>query len=114
MEKLEGLTELATEYWRVLRSYKRAVVDLPIEKHARVNAQIRYAENRLTEILNENGLRLLSYEGQPYTINLPVTVVNSDDFQDEKELVIEQTLEPTVIAEGRVLSMGKVILKKES
>jgi len=44
--------------------------------------------------------------------NLPVTVANSDETESSSDLIVERTVEPTIIAEGQVVAMGKVFLKK--
>ena len=67
---------------------------------------------RLDAILGARGLRLIAYVDEPYSPNLPVTVANADEFQGNEGLVIAETLEPTLLADGRVVAMGKVILKQ--
>jgi hypothetical protein len=111
MEPLEIITKLAVEQWRVLRMYERAVALGPPEQRAKHTAQLRYALSRLDAIAGEAGLRLVQYDGQPYVANLPVAVVNGDEFKRDESLEIEQTLEPTVLVGGEVRAMGKVVLR---
>ncbi len=112
MEQDSGLIKLSTEYWRLLRLFEKAVKNQPFDKRSKGTAQLRYAQGRLKAILEENGLRLISYDQSPYSPNLPVTVVNEDDVYGNEGLVIEETLEPTILAHGNVVTMGKVILKQ--
>lgn len=109
-----GLAALAVEFWRLAKVHERAVAEQPIDRQPRGLAQIRYALGRLSSILQESGIRIISYEGQVYEPNLPVSVVNSDELAGAERLVVERTIEPTLVADGRVLSMGKVALKAES
>jgi len=113
MEVSKGLANLSVEYWRLLRMYDRAVKEQAPEKQLKASAQFRYSSKKLHKIMEESGLRLIAYEGQKYTANLPVTVLNGDDFDDNEELIIDQTLEPTIIEGDRVLMFGKVVVRKE-
>ena len=113
MDAVQAIVSLAIEYWRLLRLYERAVMEQEPDKHRKSLAQLRYASNRLNIILEKNGFRLISYNGDQYTPNLPVSVVNGDEISGDENLIIDQTLEPTVLYDGRVLSVGKVVIKKE-
>lgn len=110
----DALIKLTTEYWRLLRLTERTVADMQNEKTASVAAQLRYSMSRLTTICAEGGLKLISYDREPYVPNLPVTVANSDETDSSDELIVERTVEPTIIAGGQVVAMGKVFLKKRA
>ena len=110
----EPLIKLTTEYWRLLKLTERTVADMQNEKTASVAAQLRYSMSRLTTICAEGGLKLISYDGEPYVPNLPVTVANSEEMDSSDELIVERTVEPTIIANGQVVTMGKVFLKKKA
>jgi hypothetical protein len=108
----EALIKLTTEYWRLLKLAERTFADMQSEKIASVSAQLRYSMSRLTTICTEGGLKLISYDREPYVPNLPVTIVNSDDAAFFDNPVVDRTVEPTIIADGQVVAMGKVFLKK--
>ena len=112
MDAIKGMASLAVEYWRLLRLCKRTLMEQPPEKQVKGIAQVRYAFNRLVSILEENGIRLIAYEGEAYTPNLPVSVVNSDEFKNSGDLFIDQTLDPTLVRDGNVLVVGKVVVRK--
>jgi len=107
-----GLADLTVECWRLLRLGERLVRDQAADRQPRALAQLRYVRGRLDSILGARGLRLVAYVDEPYSPNLPVTVANPDEFQGNEGLVIAETLEPTLLAVGRVVAMGKVILKQ--
>ena len=110
-----ALIKLTTEYWRLLKLTERAVADMQNERTASVLAQLRYSMTRLTTICAEGGLKLIGYDHETYAPNLPVTVANSDEMEpSDDDLVVERTVEPTIIADGRVVAMGKVSLKKRN
>ena len=109
----KGLAALAVEFWRLAKIHERAISEQSLDRQPRGAAQVRYAMARLTSILQENGIRLIVYDGQNYEPNLPVSVVNSDEIAGSERLVVERTLEPTLVADGKILSMGKVALRAE-
>jgi hypothetical protein len=112
MSDREALIKLTTEYWRLLKLAERTFTDMQSEKSASLSAQLRYSMSRLTAICAEGGLKLISYDREPYVPNLPVTIVNSDDAASFDDPVVDRTVEPTIIADGHVVAMGRVFLKK--
>jgi hypothetical protein len=107
----QNLAALAVEFWRLVKVHERTVAELPIDRQPRGLAQNRYAVGRLASILQENGIRMIVYDGQEYEPNLPVSVVNADEVAGAEKLFVDRTIEPTFVADGKVLSMGKVALK---
>jgi hypothetical protein len=110
----DALIKLTTEYWRLLKLTERTIADMQTEKTASVAAQLRYSMSRLSAICADGGLKLISYDREPYVPNLPVTVANSDETETTDELIVERTVEPTIIADGQVVAMGKVFVKKRA
>ncbi len=110
---INSLATLAGNYWRLLNSYERLIAESSTEKHTRLKSNYRNAERRLTAILNQHNIKIISYEGKAYTPNLAVTVVNDDEFSDNEKLIVEYMMEPTVMLGEQILSMGKAVLSKE-
>ena len=110
----EALIKLTTEYWRLLKLTERTIAETQNERTASLAAQLRYSMSRLSTICADGGLKLITYDRQPYVPNLPVTVANSDEAESSDDLVIERTVEPTIIADGQVVAMGKVFVKKRA
>ena len=108
----EALIKLATEYWRLLKLAERTVAEMQTEKMASVAAQLRYSMSRLSTICAEGGLKLIGYDREPYVANLPVTIANSDEIESSGDLIVERTLEPTIIADAQIVAMGKVFVRK--
>lgn len=106
------LAKLAVEHWKLVRALERTVPHLPADRAARMAAQARFAGGQLDRILGDAGLRLALFEGQAVSANLPVTVINHDDFEGADSLVVESTIEPAVVAEFSVVHQGKVIARK--
>lgn len=104
------ISKLAIEYWKLLRSYDRTITTLPPDN--RLLSVARNAERKLQSILQEAELSLIAYEGQEYSPNLAVTVINSDEFESSDVLRISQTVEPTVVQRGAVISIGKALVER--
>jgi len=107
-----ALAELATEYWKLFKIAERALANAPIDNVGMVSAQLRYSMSRVHSIGAKGGLRLISYDRDPYEPNLPVLVANAEEAASFDSTVIERTLEPTIILDGQVVAMGKVLLKE--
>ena len=108
--KIQTIADFAVENWRLIRVLQRLLERLPDDIKPRVAAQVRFAESRLQTMSSREHVRLETFEGRAFEANLPVSAVNADEFNGEKDLVIVDTLEPTVLADGQVLQMGKVVL----
>ncbi len=105
------LSKLAIEYWRIARSYER---NLPsMQNSTSAASTIRNSEKKFISILSENGLRVSNFEGQEYSPNLPLTVVNADEFEGNEGLIVSQMIEPTLVDDDGVVNMGKAILTKK-
>jgi nitrogen-specific signal transduction histidine kinase len=111
-EDVGSLAELTVECWRLLRLVERLIQDQRADRQAHARAQARYVRGRLDAILGARGIRLIAYDGEPYGPGLPVTIANADELHQSEALVVQETLEPTLVTDGRVVAMGKVILKQ--
>ena len=105
-----AVVALVTDHWRLLRSFTRVVDQLPEASKARVAAQARFHQSRLESVLAGLGLTLATYEGRAFDGSLPPTAQNADDFTEDQALVVQETVEPTLIFANRILHGGKVNL----
>lgn len=109
-----AVARLASDYWRMLRQFERALAYVPEDRRNRFAAQVKYQAQRL-EIFNaDNGYRVVSHDGVTFQEGLPVSIVNEDEISGDGPFVIQDTIEPTVLQDGKVLLMGRVILKESS
>ncbi len=106
-----ALAKITAEFWRLLKSYDRTLSSLPPDNKA--SSILRNSERKLTSILEETGMKIVVYDGQIYSPNLAVTIINTDEFNSEEEVIIGNTLEPTIVLDSRVLVVGKAVLKKK-
>ena len=111
-EDVGSFAELTLECWRLLRLVERLIENQPADRQARGRAQARYVRGRLDAILGARGIQLIAYDGETYGPGLPVTIANADELHRSEGLLVEETLEPTLVADGRIVAMGRVVLKK--
>ena len=110
----EAASLLLVEYWKLLRSYERTVSELPPSKAEKVQAQIRYSARRLEQILDASSIKLVCFDGEEFSAELPVSAVNAEDLEGCEAPIVDKTLEPTVIQSGTVFHTGKVLLRGAS
>jgi hypothetical protein len=106
------IAELASEYWKLLKGFERSIASAPIEIKPRLQAQARYASGRLNSILERSGMRIVSFDGLIFEVNMPAIAINADDYDHSDNLVVETTLEPAVVSDMAVLLTGKVFVSK--
>jgi hypothetical protein len=102
--------ELAAEYWKLIRAMERTIPLLPDDMRPRLLAQCRYANGRIETLLGREGMRLVSFDGSAYEVNMPVTAVNGDEMAGIASVVVERTLEPAVVSDHGIVLTGKVFL----
>jgi hypothetical protein len=108
------LAGLAVEYWKLLRSFERAIDLTPLDVRTRLSAQARYAAGRLETLLSDTKMKIVSFDGVAFEVNLPAIAVNGEDVSGLDNLIVEQTIEPAIVSDMTVLLMGKVLLKQSS
>ncbi len=104
--------KLVVEFWKLVRAYERSIPLLPPDHQTRAQAQLRFSANQLKSLLDEVQIVLVTFEGKTFEPNLPMSAVNADDFEDDDNLVVAQSIEPAIVQDGKVLLMGKVVLAK--
>jgi hypothetical protein len=112
MNNEDQIVRLAGAYWRLLRLVEKLINNYPPAEQEKYKAQYRFGLSQLNKILEENNIQIRTYNGSVYSANLPVNIVNSEDFEDNDNLIIVDTIEPTFIVDDKVAAMGKVALKK--
>ena len=113
MSNQQLMAELASEYWKLLRAFERAATLAPESARGRLTAQARYGRPAHS-LIDKAGLRLATFDGMMFEINMPAIAVNAEDLSASQALVVERTIEPTVISELTVILTGKVFLAPAS
>lgn len=79
------------------------------KKYSSATSRIVKKLDEVKKILN---VELLVFSNSIYTPELPVEPLNLDDFEENQELIIVETVEPTIKEKdsSHILRFGKVIL----
>lgn len=110
----ETLVQLALEMWKLLRAFERVLSEMPEEKAGKRRAQLRYSKSKLDTLLDNAGLRILLFDGQKYSANLPISPLNSEEVDGPGDSFVESTIEPTIIGDNSIFHTGKVMLTGEN
>lgn len=108
------IADLIIEEYRFMHSYASVVDKIFAEEKKKYISTYNFHKNKLAELIKKINLKIQSYDGFDYNDGLPVTPLNCEEFTAEDELIIEQTIEPTILSvNGDVIRVGTVILAKK-
>lgn len=105
------VADFLVEDYRFQRSFVSAVNKLFNEEIKKYESSYVFHTNKIKELADKMQLQLRVFDGIDYSEGLPVTPLNADEFASAENLVIGQTIEPTVItSNGDIVRQGTVIL----
>lgn len=105
--------KIILESWRLKKSFERAVALMEVKEQKKNLSKIKWFDNVLNEVLSNCKLKIVNFEGEPFSSGIPATAVNIEDFDNDEELYVKQTIEPTIIDENAVIvHSGSIILEK--
>jgi hypothetical protein len=110
----QALALVASEWFKAARRLMRLTQETSPDRIERERAQLAYASSRINGVLSQSGLRMVTHEGTAFSPQLPAEPVNPEDFDNEEGLVVQETLEPTILLHGRVIARGRVVLARAS
>lgn len=108
----ELLALLATEWFKAARRAIRIAIESAPNRFERERAQLAYSERRISTALAVEGVHMRDFDGEPYSPSLPAEPINPEDFSSEEGLIVRDTIEPTILHNGRIVMRGKVLLAK--
>lgn len=103
---------LATEWFKATRRALKITAEKDPTRLAREKALLAYSHRRVGDALEQLGLRLCVFDSHEYSPAVPAEPVNPEDFESEEGLIVAETIEPTVLYQGRILLRGKILLAK--
>lgn len=110
MPELEtSFAAMATDYWKLLRSFEKVAAAAPADSTNRLMAQARFAGSRLAGHLADAGMELATFDGEEITPTIPVVAINADECGEYARTIVSSTVEPAIIAGGRVLLQARVV-----
>ena len=105
--------KLATESWRFVRVFEKALHDIDEKKRHRYASRLDWYEKQIGVSMEAFGCQFVDLSGKPYDAGVAATPLNLNDFDAEESLVIDYMMEPTILdADGRVIQTGTVMLRR--
>jgi len=107
----ETVAQLCVEFWKLSNATKKAIERLPESESRRLKGQLNFSDRQLAMLVDQLGLKLIDFEAEVFHAGLATSADNAGDFPDDTELVVSKTLEPTVMADMKVIRLGRVLVK---
>ena len=105
------MADFLVDDYKFCRSFMSAVNKLYPEERKKYESAYMFHTNKTKELAQKMKLQMKIFDGADYNEGLPITALNTDEFDSAENLVIEQTIEPTVItSNGDIVHQGTVIL----
>jgi len=105
-----ALIDAAVEGWRFSRLFSRLISKLDAGESSRYLSQQRYFQKKISESLEDVGLKLVNVEGQVYDPGIAATALNLEDFAPHDVLMVEQMVEPIIMDANGLCRSGTVML----
>ena len=109
-ELLASLVSIGSEMFRFRGVFERVLMRLGTDEQMKYASQYAWFEKRVMKALTDAGIRIIDFQGKVYDPGLPVTPLNLEDFAPEDELFVQQTIEPVMMKDEKLLKTGTVIL----
>jgi hypothetical protein len=107
----ESVAQLCVEFWKLSNATKKAIERLPESESRRLKGQLNFSDRQLTMLVDQLGLKLIDFEAEGFHAGLATSADNAGDYPDETDLVVSKTLEPTVMADMKVIRLGRVLVE---
>lgn len=108
--KSADLVELATEIWRIQNRLIKANPNLEdIQKRG-----LESSVQKLYKYLDRFNIKIVDHTNQKYNEGLSVDVLSFENDPSVSIPIIKETVEPTIVCEGKVVKKGKVTVIKNN
>lgn len=104
-----ALAELAVHYWKLCLALERELAFAPEARVQSGEATLRFARRKLDSILDGQSMRLVTFDGEPWSPALPASPLNPEDV--EGDAVVDATIEPTIMGPSSPIVAGKILLR---
>lgn len=108
--KSADVVELAVEIWRIQNRLNKAIADLPDTSKRGLESSIQ----KLQKYLDTFNIQIVDHTNQKYNEGLNVNVLSFEVNPSITTPIIKETIEPTIICEGKVVRKGKVVVIKNN
>ncbi|SPJ27637.1 hypothetical protein [Falsiruegeria mediterranea] len=107
----ESVAQLCVEFWKLSNATKKAIERLPESESRRLKGQLNFSDRQLAMLVDQLGLKLIDFETEGFHAGLATSADNAGDYPDETDLFVSKTLEPTVMADMKVIRLGRVLVE---
>uniref|UniRef100_UPI004047985C hypothetical protein n=1 Tax=Yoonia sp. TaxID=2212373 RepID=UPI004047985C len=98
-------------FWKLSSATRKAIDQLPDSESRRLEGQLNFSDRQLVMLVDKLGLRLIDFEAEVFHAGLATSADNAADYPEEVDLVVSKTLEPTVMADMKVIRLGRVLVQ---
>ena len=105
-----AMAELAVHYWKLCLAFEHELALAPEARLQSGAATLRFARRKLETILDRHGMRVVTFDGEPWSPALPASPINPDDV-DTPDAIVDVTIEPTIMGPNAPIIAGKVLLR---
>lgn len=115
IDDLSVVAEFLIEDFRFTHSYLSIMDKLFIEERKSYESAYNFHSKKVEELANKYNLKMVIYKhGDLYDDGYPIVPLNSDEFEKDDVLYIEQMIEPIILTvDGNVIRQGTAILGKK-
>ncbi|PKQ10697.1 MAG: hypothetical protein CVT70_18085 [Alphaproteobacteria bacterium HGW-Alphaproteobacteria-1] len=110
----ELIARLCVEYWKLTRTGLRAVGQLPEKEGKRLAAQLKFSNLQLSTISGQMGLSVILFDGEAFTLGMPASADNGEDYGEDDDLVVVKTIEPAIVRDMKVIHKGRVLVGRRN
>jgi hypothetical protein len=107
----EVVAQLCVEFWKLSNATRKAIDRLPDGESRRLEGQLNFSDRQLSMLVDQLGFRLIDFQSEGFYTGLAASADNAGDYPDETDLVVSKTLEPTVMADMKVVRLGRVLVE---
>jgi len=107
----ESVAQLCVEFWKLSNATKKAIERLPEGESRRLRGQLNFSDRQLAMLVDQLGFKLIDFETERFHAGLATSADNAGDYPEETGLVVSKTLEPTVMADMKVIRLGRVLVE---
>lgn len=112
-DKIDQLifAELLVENYRFSKYYLAMINKADLSEKKKYESAYSFHENKILDLAKNANLNIVTFNNADYDEGLPVTPLNADEFNPTDNLIIQQTIEPTILdVDGNIIKQGTVIL----
>jgi hypothetical protein len=107
----DAVAQLCVEFWKLSNATRKAINRLPDGESRRLEGQLNFSDRQLLMLVDQLGFRLIDFQSEDFHAGLAASADNAGDYPDEIDLVVSKTLEPTVMADMKVIRLGRVLVE---